>query len=370
MNIDRGWRSAVAAALVLLVAGCSFGDIRRPVPTPPAPPPTSAPAQATPVDPHEVRRARVPVPSDFDQNYVEFTDIDHGYVLYTRCGTANGVSRAPVSSCTAIVLATADGGRSWQQLRHPRPVAENHQLYAVDDDLLLLAEPHGWYISADHGRTFRHESRSSEVPAAYRSLFGRFQVEEGSGQVVEWVDDRARPVPTQPPVPGLSSVAYVGGRLFAAGMEGGRLYAAFSLDKGRTWHQTLVPTRDDEVFMLRVMPSSNGLDLWLVGYTGLISFPYLWRLDGYRWEPVAAAGHPERIGGLAAIGDGMLAVTGPSGSGVVVDGRYDKVGWPLGSDHLRTLDDGTLFSVHPDGVIWFGIGYAAGRRWIKVVLHR
>ncbi|HEX5595516.1 MAG TPA: hypothetical protein VFX61_05755 [Micromonosporaceae bacterium] len=358
---------------LLLLAGCSVGEIRRPAPTPQGPPSASVPAvPAEPLEPFEIRRAGVPVPGDFDQNHVEFTDVDQGYVLFTRCGQASSAGRSPTSSCTAIVLATDDGGRSWQQLRHPRPVAENHQLYAAGDDLLLLAEPHGWYLSADRGRSFRHEPRSSEAPAAYSRLLGRFQIEEGTGRVVEWVDDRAQPVPTQPPVPALTTVVHVGGRLFAAGEQDGRPYAAVSPDEGETWNQTVVPAPADDLIMVRVLPSPSGRDVWLVGYhTDPITFPYLWRLDGYRWEPVAAAGHPERMGGLAAIEDGMLVVTGPSGSGIIADGRYEAVGWPLGVEHVSTFDDGTLFSVqHSEGSFWFGIGHAAGRRWIKIVLDR
>ncbi|HEX5543796.1 MAG TPA: hypothetical protein VFX60_19940 [Micromonospora sp.] len=357
-------RLALIVTLPLLVTGCALNDIRRPVPTPPAPsapPPISAPAPAVPVTADEVRRGQLPVPDDFDLGSVEFTDAEHGYGLFTRCGSR------PRSkpSCTVRVLSTTDGGRSWQQLRHPPLAANNPQLSAAGDHLLLFSEPHHWYISADRGRSFRHE-RSPEPPGAYWRLFGRFHVDEESGQVAEWVNGRAKPVPVQPSLPEVARTVYANGRLIVVGLQDDRPYVVISLDKGKTWQQTIV-ARDSKVVFLRTLSSSDGRDVFLMGSDDRISFPLLWRLDGHRWEPVEAAGHPERVEELAAIGDGMLAVTGPSGSGVIADGRYQDLGWPLGGNEVRVLDDGTLFSVHPDRSIWLGIGHATDRRWVKIL---
>ncbi|GAB2944129.1 hypothetical protein GCM10027280_36080 [Micromonospora polyrhachis] len=379
----RGWAARLAAvvALVVLVSGCSVGPIRRPAPTkvPSAPSDqqedvSGAQSPKPPLPPDETRRSRVPVPAGYGQHQIEFTDAAHGYAVFTNCppGPADG----PKADCPAILLVTADGGRSWQPLRHPRPRAKNHQLYAEGSNLVLLAEPYGWWTSTDRGRTFKAAPATADgVPVVYRKLFGRFQVccDEGTPQVGEWVDDRFRPVPTQPMVPGLNMVAHTGGRLFVSGLRDGQPYAAYSYDLGQTWRSMTVAAPDSPLSVLRLEVAAFDGGAWLIGHgDDRMAFPQLWQLSGgTAWERVRVAGQPAQVGGVAVIGAGMLAVTGPGGSGVIGEGQYHDLGWPLGGGFVRTLSDGTLFSAHKsDGSVWLGIGIYGERRWIRVVLEK
>lgn len=362
----RGWLAVVAGGLVLLTTGCSIGDIRRPVPTrPPAPAPTS------PGGPHEVRESRVPVPADYVQQQVEFGDRQRGYALFTRCGAEPAASPAP-SECSAILLGTMDGGRSWRQLRQPRPVAREYRIRTWAGGVLLFAEPYGWYRSFDQGDSFTHVSATADLRPLYPgSLFYRFEVDAETGRLVDREAEPPGPVPRQPPLPNVSAVTYTPGRpLMAAGVQGGRPYAAVSPDEGRTWRQTPVPAQDGQLTAVRLEQSIER-DIWLLGYAAdRTRFPRLWRYATDHWEAVSAIGHPERISDVEPIGIGMLVVIGPNGSGVVTVGRYDDVGWPLGGDEIDVLSDSTLFSVHPDGSVWLGIGHEVERKWIKIVLTR
>jgi len=358
----------LAAVSILLAAGCSVGDLRRPPPARPSAP--SVPR--SPAGPDEVRQVRVSVPVDYHQRSVEFADPLHGYALFVGCTGDDD------SACPAMLLSTSDGGRSWQELRHPQPLARNHQMYVGaawssemtngHGGLLLFAEPHGWYHSVDGGRTFFHEPWSEQAPDVSRRLFGRFEIEDGSRKLVDWAGGRPHPVPTQPPIPEINGVAYAGGRLLVSGVRDGRPYAALSTDYGKTWHASDVPDSGG-VLRLQAHLSADGEDAWLVGDVGG-RFPKLWRYGG-RWEPVSAAGHPERFISVAAIGGGMLAVTSPGGSGVVTPGHYNDLGWPVRDVYLRVLGDGTLFGIDQrDGTVWLGEGWGAGRKWIKIVLVR
>jgi len=395
---------AVVAALTM-ISGCTIGDIRRGA-SPPAGSPapagsgspapagsgSPAPAGSGPAAAVEQRRVTVPVPSDHRLFEVEFVDAEHGYAMFVGPGadlvgtTSSGPdgpdgpdgpsapgAGAPGSS--AIVLATADGGRSWQPVRHPRPVARNHQLFAGNGGLVLLAEPYGWYVSADAGRTFTHHWPTAPPPDAYQQIHGRFQVccdADARPKLVQWHHRRSSPLPEQPPLPELGSVAYAGGRLVAAGLRDGRPYVSVSGDEGRTWRPV---TSDRELFMVRVLVATDG-DAWLVGYTGDPSvFPKLWRDVGDqwtpRWAPQDPVGHPERFTSVVPVGGGVLAVTGRAGSGLVTGGRYADVAWPVGDVDLRVLEDGTLFGADPaDGKIWLAPGRGADRTWISLRLER
>ncbi|HEY0696741.1 MAG TPA: hypothetical protein VGD43_02920 [Micromonospora sp.] len=373
----------VAAGITLLAllapAGCSIGDIRRP------PPPASVAPSATPestrpapVPPAEVRRVRVPVPGDYQQQNVEFTDQVHGYALFTRCGQAGDGTGKTVPSCQAILLATADGGRSWQKLRHPRPEARNQQLYAGGDGLVLLAEPHGWYASPDRGRTFRHLPIGREAPPAYLRLFGRFQIccdADPQPRIVEWTGERRRPLPVQPDVGNLHSVGYGGGSLMAAGLRDGQPYTAIGSPDGRTWQPIRVHPADRPVAGVRVELSPSG-SAWLVGRTDdPQGFPPLWHLVTGAWEFEPAVGHPAVAHGFAVTLAGMLAVSGPDGPGLVTGGRFYPKGWPIAAGWLRSLDGTALLhTASEDGTVSIGLptGTPAGvdYAWIRLVLEK
>lgn len=360
-------RSHKAIFLLLLpvLVGCSIGDVRRPPPdrssASPRPAPT-APAPSRAVGFDEVRHVRVAVDRRYDRPFVEFVDADHGYALFAAC---DGVP--PDRGCTALLYATEDGGRSWQALRHPRPVAEDQQLYAVPGALVLLAEPYGWYTSTDGGASFAHTTGGE--PAALVAARGRFQVVEGLGAVGEWDGVAVRPLPAQPAVPGLNTVGHFGDLVVAAGARDGRPAAAVSGDAGRHWVSTPLPWRGDEVGVLRAVIAPDG-GAWLVGERpDRTGFPALWRLVGGReWAMVRAVGHPAQARSVAPLGAELVAVTSPDGVGVVAGGRYYRVDWPLtGEHHLTVLGDGTILARGPDDVV-VGTGWTANRRWVRVVL--
>ena len=107
----------------------------------------------------EVRQVEVPVPRDYSLHTAEFVDQRRGYALFTHCGLSGP---GGTTSCEARLLATVDGGVSWRQLTHPHPVAVNHQLYATDTRIALLADPYGWWVSPDVGATFTHVPGGAE----------------------------------------------------------------------------------------------------------------------------------------------------------------------------------------------------------------
>jgi hypothetical protein len=326
----------------VLLAGCSVGDIRQPPPT--VAPATSAPTVAPPPVvgvPDSLRRVRIPVPGDFTQQAVEFGDAEHGYAQYVRCGTA---SLTGDRSCTAILLTTTDGGRTWQARRHPRPTASDFQLFAGPTLLALTAEPYGWYLSRDGGRSFAHRPGDRPPP--------EFAEVNGAGNAVTRGAD---------------------GRLWRAGVRDGSAYAAVSTDRGRSWRPTAVPAPGGDLASVEVALSPDGRDAWLVGsHPDRAMFPRLWRmLDGDdAWQVVPAAGHPERYGFAVALGFGTLAVSGEPGAGLVgLD--YRPAGWPVTTLSLRLLRDGTLISVDAaGGSILTGAGVGTRRVWTRTVLVR
>ena len=359
-------RLSAAAVLVALLGGCSIvGDIRRPVPARPSP------AAVAPVGPApmEIRRVEVPVPRDFSLHTAEFVDQRRGYALFTHCGLGGP---GGTTSCEARLLTTVDGGLSWRLIEHPHPVAVNHQLYATDTRIALLADPYGWWVSPDVGATFTHVPGGADVPPAYRSIFGRYQVDgyRRDARLVLVVGATVTPLPAQPPVPRLVAVAEDLNQLYAAGLDDGRPYAAVSRDDGRTWRATTVPAPPEPLVNLRLLVSvGQNADAWLVGDTNRTRFPTIWRYDGDSWQRAAATGHPDRYFSVAAAGEGVLLFSGPSGAGVVADGEYRVSDWPVAHADLRRLADGTLVGRVGDD-IYLGIGNGLQRRWISVVLTR
>ncbi|GAA2701792.1 hypothetical protein ACFY2R_00560 [Micromonospora olivasterospora] len=353
----------VALLVVPLLAGCSVGDVRRRPPDRSAPSSApSAPAPSPTAAAVEVREVRVAVGRRYDPPFVDFVTADRGYALFAACD-----HRPPGRDCPAQLYSTVDGGRSWRHLRHPHPVADNHQLYTAGNLLLVLAGDGDWYTSTNGGGTFAH-TRGEQAPASWRAAQGRFQIDESDGRVVRWAGQRAEPLPAQPPLPGLNTVGEAGGLLVAAGVQDGRPRAAISLDGGRTWSDTPVPGSATDLHVLFVRSSPDG-EAWLVGdRPDRGGFPSVWRFQG-EWVPVRADGHPEEITSVAPIGGGLLAVNGPAGCGVVAEGRYHALGWPPGRDHyLMVLPDGTLAARGPADVL-LATGRYADRRWVRVLLE-
>ncbi|MET8906147.1 hypothetical protein [Micromonospora sp. NPDC004551] len=369
--IGRRLLPGIGLLLVAALAACSIGDVRRNPPDRSSASPRPAPTATVPVPSRavgfdEVRHVRVAVDRRYDRPFVEFVDADHGYALFVAaCDDPPSGRGCP----GALLYATADGGRTWRALPHPRPLAAGQQLYAVPGALVLLAEPYGWYISTDGGATFVHSAGAE--PAALVAARGRFQVVERLGAVGEWDGATLRPLPAQPAVPGLNTVGHSGDLVVAAGARDGRPYAALSRDAGRHWESTPLSWRGDEVGVLRVVIAPDG-GVWLVGERpDRTGFPPLWRLvAGLEWALVRAVGHPAQARSVAPLGAELVAVTSPDGVGVVAGGRYYRVDWPLNGEHyLTVLADGTIAARGPDDLV-LGTGWTANRRWVRVVLDR
>jgi hypothetical protein len=357
---------AVALAVSTAVAGCSIGSIRRTPPSPTPPPNPQTVVEPTPAATEE-RVVEVPVPDDYSQQSVEFVSQSLGYALFTRCGTAS----TGTQSCNAVLLNTQDGGRSWQLLPHPQPDAVNHQLYAADTRIALLAEPYGWWVSPDLGHTFSHVAAGADLPAAYRSIFGRYQLccdGDENPHLVLWNGRLSVKVEPQPPVPGLVSVAESQTELFVAGLRDGQPYTAVSDDLAMTWKKTYVAGGGGKLVSLRLLTSvGQDADAWLIGDTDRTTFPVIWHYDGSGWRPIGATGHPATYVSVAAAGEGVLAVSGAGYGGTVVGDAFRPTGWPIGSSGLVRLSDGTLFSqIGQD--LYLGIGNGLTRRWIKIVM--
>lgn len=366
-RVDVGRAGAVVAVPVLvgaLLVGCSIGDVRR---TPPAPARSTGGGDGVP--PVVERAVRVSVPAAARLQQVEFVDADRGYALFVVGGV--DTPAAPVSS--GLLLGTTDGGRSWQPVPHPR--LDGHpQLHAGPGLLVLVVEGTVWYVSADQGRTFRRHD-GERPPDAYHRLDGRFQLccdGDDRPKVVEWVGDRFRPLPAQPSLSRPELLEYGGGRLVVARLSAGRAYVSVSVDDGRSWLPP-VPLGDGAWSGLRAAVAPDG-DAWLVGYADdRTLFPTLWRRDGPGggWSLVRPVGPPERFTSAVPLGDGLLAVTGPDGPGLVGRGSYLRLSWPVGGAYLRMLPDGTLFAADPPtGRAWLGSGRGAERRWVTVRLHQ
>jgi hypothetical protein len=365
------WHAAGLAAAVGLVAACEVGSIRRPAPARPPPPGASASTRAGIA---EVRRAQVPVSIEFANRTLTFVDSNRGYAFYTRCDDED---QTPDPTCEASLLATVDGGRTWSVRQHPRPFATDQQMIVSDTGtLLLLAEPYGWYVSADGGVSFRYTGSGLQPPAAYYLLSGRFQLwrsEHEPVRLVDYVDGHRRGLPTQPPlIQGATDVKYdESGRLWVAGLDGGRAFVSLSRDDGRTWQRQEVPGPSGSLVSAWLEVSPGGGDVWLLGQPTSTAFPRLWLFDGASWVERPAIGSPPRMRSVAALGDGVLAVSEPGGGGgLVVPPRYRASDWPLADANLRVLSDGTLMSKRAYGEVFLAAGHGLYRRWVQIVVEQ
>lgn len=314
-------------------------------------------------EPPTVRRARLTVPRGSTGPFLEFVSRKVGYALFTRCETEGG-------ECLATLFGTEDGGITWHALPHPRPRSTNHQLYATPNELLLLAEPDFWFRSRDHGRSF---TATDGAIAPYR-LYSDFFRTDGDPRIQRWAGDTHVPIPAQPPLPNVDLVTYgADGRLWAASLIDGTPRVALSVDQGASWRETPVaglPPEGAAQGMLQLRISADGADAWMVISADRFAFPRIWQFGDGGWLPIAVAGNPENHLSLAAVGDGALAVTGPSGIGAVRGGFYRALDWPLRDDWITVLPDGTIFSrADEGGTAWLGTGTGLRRSWTQVVIE-
>ncbi|MEV0719925.1 hypothetical protein [Asanoa sp. NPDC050611] len=359
----RGRILVAAAAVLVLLGGCSIGDIRRKPPPRPTP---SAPAATAAT--FEVRAGSVPVPPSYHLQQVEFVDQALGYALFARCGSGSGAP-GPGEVCSAALVRTQDGGRTWNQAYNPRPEAKGFQIEADRQRLVLYADPDGYYVSRDSGRTYDYAAGDTN---AVRVLRGEYQVccDGDEQQRVVWFGPGGKPKPTrsQPDVPSLRAVGSAVHWLFAAGVDdNGRPVTAVSNDQGATWRQVPVGGASGRIAGLRIAVDRTGTYAWLIGQTDLISWPSIWFFDGQGWRSMGAAGHPDRFTSAVPLPDATLAVTTPERPGLVSGGAFAWVDWPVRDCFLRGLTDGTLFCA-AGPVNWLGVESFGERKWIRVLV--
>ena len=244
-------RVALSAVLAFTLAGCSsIGSVRRPPPvrTPDAPAPAEVPSAGPPTsgtwvvqrrpEAVDVRVVDVPVPADYDHHDVRFADATHGAVLFTRCGVADPAAGTR-DACAALLYVTADGGRTWQQRRHPQTVAAVQQILVGPDGLiLLLSGPNAWYVSTDEGRTFRRYPYTPEPPVAHLpALGGEYQLCCGDApKLVRYAEGKVTAVPAAPPLPG---------KVTATVLRAERDLWAASVDRGTALPRTEEPAYEE-----------------------------------------------------------------------------------------------------------------------------
>jgi hypothetical protein len=355
-------RVLAGAATVLVLSGCSVFDRVRRDPPPGPVPAASVQAAAPAPRPFRLRSAVAPVPAGYVQSAVEFADVRNGAALFTKC-------RDGVHDCAAVLLVTADGGVSWQARTHPQAVADTQQLYVgVDGTIVLVSGPSAYFVSTDRARTF---VKSPSAPVAYRALAGPYDVccDADPVPTLRHVDAAGEtPVPVAPPLPGrlATVVARSGTDLWTASAGRGGPATAVSTDSGSTWRAVPVPFAD--VSAVRLLTADS--DLWLIGDVDVPGFPMLWRLGAAGWQRLAVVHAPDTYRSVAALGGGLLAVSGSTGTGVVTTaGTYVPTDWPargvmrpLGDGNLQLRDDLTATN-------WLGVGAGAEWRWIELDLR-
>ena len=350
-------RLVAGVCVALTVSGCSALDgIRRPPPSPPVAP--SSPPKVESFVPIEVLTPEVGVQGGFRLSTVQFTDARRGAALYTDCDT---------DLCSAVLVTTSDGGRSWTDRPHPRPEAPDQDLaLGRDGTIVLTCDLDAWYVSRDDGATFRRSRHRDEPPAELHTLDGPYEMD--GLDLVHWADGRPTRV-IQPLAGELNAFVHRPGRdLWIAAVQDGRLLTAVSRDEGRTWTAQPVPAPAVAVTSAELLVSGDGGDVWLLGYPGAgDDFQAAWQLGAGGWNPVPADGPTRGRIYAAPLGRSLLAVSGDHVTGILAPDRgYGTVAWPAGA--MRVLRDGTLLVTREPGAVFLGTGADLARRWVKIEL--
>ncbi|BCB90487.1 beta propeller repeat protein [Phytohabitans suffuscus] len=380
---NRHGRPAAGAALSLALLAAAAAC--RPDAAPPAATP-STPAAAPP--PAEVV-VDVGLPDGFEPLSVEFGDARQGYALFVRCR----------GRCEARLFHTMDGGRTWRPRAHPRPEADNHQLYAgAGPVVVLLAEPHSWYVSRDGGASWQprpYDARGG-TPAEYHSAYGTFYLDcPDSGArcaIRDWTAGTAWR--EEPPVELAAARSLTNGRdgrVWLSGVDGGRIVTAVGRI-GAGFTRLAVPEQPGRaVWNARVAVSADGEDVWLVADqepsggsgggsaatralarkgTGL---PLLWQYQDGSWVPRPVTGVEEKPNwpySVAPAGGGLLAIAGPERTGYLDRGAYLPADRAPRLDWVGQLPDGTLLGRdNRPGVNHLSHGTGASRSWATVRVH-
>jgi hypothetical protein len=371
--------TGAALSLAVLVAATACGpDTARPASVPPTTPAaTPPPAEAIVVD--------LGLPEGFEPLSVEFADVRRGYALFVRCRAL----------CDARLFHTADGGRTWRPREHPRPEAKNHQLYTGGGQVVvLLAEPHSWYVSGDGGASWqpRPYDARGDAPVEYHSAYGRYYTdcpESGTRCAIrDWTATSwRRDMPAE-----LSAARSLtngpDGRVWLSGVDGGRIVTAVGQAGGGLTRIGVPEQRGRALWNARVAISADGRDVWLVADqepagggggggpatrslarkgTGL---PLLWQYRGDSWVPRPITGveeNPNWPYSVAPAGGGLLVITGPELTGYLDGGAYTPVAGAPRLDWVGQLPDGTLLGHdNQPGVTYLSPGTGAPRVWTVV----
>ncbi|MGN9911554.1 hypothetical protein ACTMTJ_28725 [Phytohabitans sp. LJ34] len=382
---------------VLAAATACDADTGRPAAAPTTPGHAPPPLAEVKVD--------LGLPEGYAPVSVEFADAWHGYALFVRCGTL----------CDARLFHTADGGRTWRPREHPRPEAKNHQLYSGGGHVVvLLAEPHSWYVSRDAGASWqpRPYDARGRTPVEYHSANGTYYLDcpESGGRcaVRDWTAGTGwrRDVPAE-----LAAARSLtngrDGRIWLSGVDGGRIVTAVG-SAGGGFTRLPVPDQPGRaVWNARVVTSADGRDIWLVAGqeqadaaaaparlaparlaparlaparlapVGLVAsarkgtgLPLLWRFEAGAWVPYPIRGIEEKANwpySVAPAGGGLLVLAGPELTGYLDGGAYSPAPGAPRLDWVGQLPDGTLFGRdNRPGVTYLSPGTGPARTWSTV----
>jgi hypothetical protein len=335
--------------------------------------PSEAPIPAGPDNPLD-RRATAPVPAGFPVTDLEFVDVDEGYALFQRCDQPR--------ACRVALAVTLDGGNSW--IERPLPftpqsrVALRVGLTAGAGNLLLLrAEPIGWFVSRDSGRSF--EQRPLQPPPLEVNLTGPRYVHRCPSSnpacpaprpVLAIGGDGAEAVRAAiPPVGNLTGLQADGDgtKLWAVGRQAGTVLLAVSADQGQSWTPAgaipLGATAPSDPPILAV--SSSGADVWLAGD----GYGFRRAADG-RWSPVPAMQDATDLRSAVALGHDVLLLAGTRGASTVTGDRWVPDAPPEVAA-LRDLGGGVVQGYVVSGsadTVWLCRCDGTDRQWIRVAV--
>jgi hypothetical protein len=331
--------------------------------------PSEAPAPVGPDNPLD-RHATAPVPAGFAVTDLEFVDADDGFALFQRCDQPR--------ACRVALAVTLDGGNSWIERTLPFTPQSRVALRVGPGNLLLLrAEPIGWFVSRDFGRTF--EQRPLQPPPLEVHLTGSRYVHRCPSSdpacppprpVLAIGGDGVEAVRTAfPPVGDLTGLQADGdgAELWAVGRQAGTVLLAVSADQGRSWTPAgaipLGAAAQSDPPILAV--SASGADVWLAGN----GYGFRRAADG-RWSPVPAMKDATDLRSAVALGNEVLLLAGTRGASTVTGDSWVPDAPPEVAA-LRDLGGGVVQGYLVSGsadTVWLCRCDSPDRQWIRVAV--
>jgi hypothetical protein len=391
-----------AFAVAALLGACATGGSEGGTAATARPAVSSAPALSTVT---EVRKTSLSVPAGMAVHLVEFATATTGYALLLSDAPVTTAANLEEAEYRAALFATTDGGRSWVERSHPHQVGRDQNMFVGDGDTVLLSVwPNDWYVSADAGRTFRLDRRTTlgDAPPEYVETFAdprspyRLQCgTSGCLVVARRADGRTAAVAAQPRLPtGDVNDLRVDrdGRIWVVGLERDRSPAvAMSADGGRTWNRRTLPAQPgpSRYDMVRFLASHDGADVWLMGsrLAGQViggagrslrlrkeeGLPDMWRLVGDAWvsKGLGTSRPPDstQLTGpsVVALGGGVVLVAGGRTPWLVND-EWIPVALPLPFGFVSGLRDGSVHAMVDQGTRFLGTWDGRAFTWVQVTL--